>query len=60
MTEILALTVRSIDRTRLASSLWARLDAARGSHYALAESDPLAMLSPQRPTVARAGCVAEA
>jgi hypothetical protein len=47
----------------LASS-WARLDAACGSHN-LAESEPLittalAMLPPQRPTVARAGCVAEA
>jgi hypothetical protein len=47
----------------LASS-WARLDAARGSH-ALAESEPLiitalAMLPMHRPTVARAGCVAEA
>jgi hypothetical protein len=47
----------------LASS-WVRLDAACGSH-ALAESEPvitttLAMLLPQRPTVARAGCVAEA
>jgi hypothetical protein len=47
----------------LASS-WARLDVACGSH-ALAESEPLittalAMLPPQRPTVARAGCVAEA
>jgi hypothetical protein len=46
----------------LASS-WARLDIACG--YALAESEPLitttlAMLPPQRPTVARAGCVAEA
>jgi hypothetical protein len=43
---------------------WARLDAACGSH-ALAESEPLitttlAMLPPQRPTVALAGCVAEA
>jgi hypothetical protein len=48
----------------LASS-WARLNAACGSH-ALPESEPLiittalAMLPPQRPTVARAGCVAEA
>jgi hypothetical protein len=47
----------------LASS-WARLDAACGSH-ALAETEPLittalAMLPPKRPTVARAGCVAEA
>jgi hypothetical protein len=47
----------------LASS-WARLDAACGSH-AVAESEPLittalAMLLPKRPTVARAGCVAEA
>ena len=47
----------------LASS-WARLDAACSFH-ALAESEPLittalAMLPPQRPTVARAGCVAEA
>jgi hypothetical protein len=47
----------------LASS-WARLDAACGSH-ALAESEPLittalAMLPPQRPTVACAGCGAEA
>jgi hypothetical protein len=45
----------------LASS-WARLDAACGFH-ALAESEPListalAMLPPQRPTVARAGFVA--
>jgi hypothetical protein len=44
-------------------SSWARLDAACGSH-ALAQSEPLitttlAMLPPQRPTVARAGCVAE-
>jgi hypothetical protein len=51
--------IRSLE---LASS-WARLDAACGSH-ALAESEPLittalAMLSPQHPTVARAGCVAE-
>jgi hypothetical protein len=48
---------------KLASS-WARLDAACGSH-ALAESEPLittalAMPPPQRPMVARAGCVAEA
>jgi hypothetical protein len=48
---------------KLASS-WARLDAACGSH-ALAESEPLittvlAMLPPQRPTVAHAGCVAKA
>jgi hypothetical protein len=48
----------------LASS-WARLEAACGSH-ALAASEPLiittalAVLPPQRPTVARAGCVAEA
>jgi hypothetical protein len=49
----------------LASS-WARLHAACGSH-ALTESEPLititialAMLFPQRPTVARAGCIAEA
>jgi hypothetical protein len=46
------------------ASSWVRLDAACGSH-ALAESKPLittaiAMLPPQRPTVARAGCVAEA
>jgi hypothetical protein len=45
-------------------SSWARLHAACGSH-ALAKSEPLittalAMLTPQRPTVARAGCVAEA
>jgi hypothetical protein len=43
---------------------WARLDAACGSH-ALAESEPLittalAVHPPQRPKVARAGCVAEA
>jgi hypothetical protein len=43
---------------------WARLNATCGSH-ALAESEPLitttlAMLPPQRPTVARAYCVAEA
>jgi hypothetical protein len=43
---------------------WARLDVACGSH-ALAESEPFittvfAMLPPQRPTVARARCVAEA
>jgi hypothetical protein len=47
----------------LASS-WARSSAACGFH-ALAESEPLitialAMLPPQCPTVARAGCVAEA
>jgi hypothetical protein len=47
----------------LASS-WSRLDVACGSH-ALAKSEPListalAMLPPQRPTVARAGCVVEA
>jgi hypothetical protein len=47
----------------LASS-WARLHAACGSH-ALANSEPLititlAMLPQQRPTVARADCVAEA
>jgi hypothetical protein len=47
----------------LASS-WARLHVACGSH-ALAESESLittalALLPPQRPTVARAGCVAEA
>jgi hypothetical protein len=47
----------------LASS-WARLDAACGSR-ALAKSEPLitttlVMLPPQRPTMARAGCVAEA
>jgi hypothetical protein len=47
----------------LASS-WAGLYAAYGSH-ALAESEPfittaLAMLPPQRPTVAHAGCVVEA
>jgi hypothetical protein len=47
----------------LASS-WARIDAACGSQ-AHAESKPLittalAMLPPQRPTVARAGCVADA
>jgi hypothetical protein len=46
------------------ASSWARLDAACGSH-ALAEFEPLittalAMLPPQRPTVALAGCVAEA
>jgi hypothetical protein len=46
------------------ASLWAHLDAACSSH-AVAESEPLiatalAMLHPQRPTVARAGCVAEA
>jgi hypothetical protein len=46
----------------LASS-WAHLDATCGSH-ALAESQPLittslAMLPMQRPTVARAGCLAE-
>jgi hypothetical protein len=44
-------------------SSWACLDTACGSH-ALAESEPLittavAMLPPLRPTVARAGCVAE-
>jgi hypothetical protein len=42
---------------------WARSDAACGSH-ALAESEPimnttLAILRPQRPTLACAGCVAE-
>jgi hypothetical protein len=47
----------------LASS-WARSNAA-WSFHALAESEPLitialAMLPPQRPTVARVGCVAEA
>jgi hypothetical protein len=46
----------------LASS-WARLNAVCGSH-ALTESEPLITtalaISPQRPTVARAGCVAEA
>jgi hypothetical protein len=46
------------------ASMWARLDAACGFH-ALAESEPLvttalAMLPPQRPTVARAGCVTKA
>jgi hypothetical protein len=46
------------------ASSWARLDAACGSQ-ALAESEPLittalAMLPQQCPTVARAGCVAEA
>jgi hypothetical protein len=46
----------------LASS-WARLDAACGPH-ALAESEPLittplAMFSPKRSTVARAGCLGE-
>ena len=46
------------------ASLWARLDVACGSH-ALAESEPLitttlAMLPPQRPTVARASCVTKA
>jgi hypothetical protein len=46
------------------ASLWVRFDATCGSH-ALGESEPLittalAMLPPQRPTVARAGCVAEA
>jgi hypothetical protein len=45
-------------------SSWGRLDAACGSH-ALAESEPLittalSMLLVQRPTAARAGCVAEA
>jgi hypothetical protein len=44
------------------ASAWARLDAACGS-YALTESEPLitaaeAILSPKRPAVARAGCVA--
>jgi hypothetical protein len=46
------------------ASSWVRLDVACGSH-ALAESEPLiitdlVMLPPQRPTVARAGCVAKA
>jgi hypothetical protein len=45
------------------TSSWARSDAARGSH-ARTESEPLittalAILPPQRPTVARADCVAE-
>jgi hypothetical protein len=46
------------------ASSWARLDAACGSH-ALAETEPLittalAMLPPQRPTMTRESCVAEA
>jgi hypothetical protein len=48
---------------KIASS-WACLDAACGSHT-FAESEPLRaaaleMLPPQRPTMARAGCVVEA
>jgi hypothetical protein len=56
--------IRSCLLGRIRIHSWAHLDAGCGSH-ALAKSEPLittalAMLSPQRPTVARAGCVAEA
>jgi hypothetical protein len=61
---------RRLQRTHVSfeiASSWAHLDAtcALRCSYALAESEalittPLAMLPQQRPTAARAGCVAEA